>query len=843
MQVFRREWVNTFVETEFGGSWEWEIVDTQVFTSTLSTDANAESVVTFVPEEGGSYRVVVSGRDRHEREVRSSTWVWVSGPEYVSWRRENNDRITLVSDKATYVPGETAEILIPSPFAGEHWAWITVERGVVLHQEVVRMVSNSTVYRLPITAGHAPNVFVSAVIFKGPDATEPVATHKVGYVLLTVEPVEQELDITVTPSVERAGPGDTVSFKIEARLANGEPASFASFSADLVDKAVLSLRPREPNAILSAFYGQRGLGVSTASGLVISVNRLLQEDLERLEDEANGLGEGMGGGGGDVEMAAEEPMATGAPQMEAEEGLARAPEAAPAPLPPGVQLREQFSDTAFWDATIVTDRTGRATVKIELPDNLTTWVFRSVGVTADTEVGDETIDLLVTKPLLVRPVTPRFFVVEDRVQLAALVSNNTGETQDVEVTLHGEGFLLEDPAAQEVTIADGGETKVTWWITVEDVETADVVMSAVAGSYSDAARPRLTTGPEGTLLVRRYSAAEVVGTGGQLVGEDSRTEIIALPPKYDDREGTLTIRLDPSLAAGMTDGLSYLEHFPYECTEQIISRFLPNVLTYRALQDLDLSDPELEAKLPGLVEEALEKLYQRQNGDGGWGWWSQSESNPYVSAYVVFGLVQARETGFAVTEKSIARGLDYLEAQLVSARELDSHREANRQAFIVYVMADAGRGRRASKYVEALYRNRNKLSHYGRAYVAMTLRMVFGDDNRTDTLLSDLQNAAILSATGAHWEEAEYDRWAMNTDTRSTAVILAAFVALDPDSGLLPQVVRWLMVARQDGIWETTQETSWALIALTDWMVATGELRGQYEYGVQLNQTTLAEGS
>jgi uncharacterized protein YfaS (alpha-2-macroglobulin family) len=51
------------------------------------------------------------------------------------------------------------------------------------------------------------------------------------------------------------------------------------------------------------------------------------------------------------------------------------------------------------------------------------------------------------------------------------------------------------------------------------------------------------------------------------------------------------------------------------------------------------------------------------------------------------------------------------------------------------------------------------------------------------------------------------------------------------------------MVARRDGIWETTQETAWALIALTDWMATTGELQGQYEYGVELNGDLLTEGS
>src|SRR3990170_23973 len=82
----------------------------------------------------------------------------------------------------------------------------------------------------------------------------------------------------------------------------------------------------------------------------------------------------------------------------------------------------------------------------------------------------------------------------------------------------------------------------------------------------------------------------------------------------------------------------------------------------------------------------------------------------------------------------------------------------------------------------------------------------------------------------------------MNTDTRSTAVILDALVSLDPGSTLVHQAVRWLMVARRDGIWETTQETAWALIALTDWMVVTGELEGEYSYGVSLNGNVLADG-
>jgi uncharacterized protein YfaS (alpha-2-macroglobulin family) len=842
-EVYRREWINTFVENERGGGqWEWEAEDTLVYTATLTTGSNAEGAVTFTPEEGGSYRVVVGvsslsspprGGTKGGTGVRSSTWVWVSGNEYISWRRQNDDRITLISDKTIYVPGETAEILIPSPFAGEHWAWVTVERGGVLQQEVVRLENNSTVYELPITPDHAPNIYVSAVIVKGPDDVERVATHKVGYVMLTVEPVAQELSITLTPSVEQAEPGDTVSFEVHAADAGGNPVQ-AAFSLDLVDKAVLSLMERTPNAILSAFYGRRGLGVSTYSGMTISVNRLIQE---QVEEEAMDMALGKGGGGDGGEGApAPTPAALEAPGV-AEERQAGSE------LPPGVELREEFEDTAFWDATIVTAEDGRATVEIALPDNLTTWVFRGVGVTADTKVGEQTTELLVTKPLLVRPVTPRFFVVDDRVQLAALVSNNTGKTQTVDVTLHAEGLTLEGPAAQTVSIPNGGEAKVTWWVTAEDVEAVDVAMSAVAGEYSDAARPRLTTGPEGTLAVYRYAAPEIVGTGGQLVGEEVRTEAVALPPKYDDRQGELSIQLDPSLAAGMQDGLTYLEHYPYECTEQVVSRFLPNVLTYRALKELGIRDQELEEKLPGLVEEGLAKLALRQNPDGGWGWWREGESNPYLSAYVVFALAKADEVGFDVPAGTIDRGVSYLEGMLVGARKLTSYREANRQAFVLYVLAEADETRLASEYTGDLYSNRNKLSHYGRAYLALTLGLIDAGDDRIDTLLSDLNNDAITSATGRHWEEANYDYWAMNTDTRSTAIILDALARLDPDNGLNPQVVRWLMVARRDGIWETTQETAWALIALTDWMAVTGELQGAYDYNVWLNDEVLASGS
>jgi len=84
----------------------------------------------------------------------------------------------------------------------------------------------------------------------------------------------------------------------------------------------------------------------------------------------------------------------------------------------------------------------------------------------------------------------------------------------------------------------------------------------------------------------------------------------------DTTQGDLTVRIDPSLAAGMTDGLKWLEHYPYECAEQTVSRFLPNVLTFRALKKLDLTTPELENNLKEQVSVGLQRLYGQQHADG-----------------------------------------------------------------------------------------------------------------------------------------------------------------------------------------------------------------------------------
>ena len=81
-----------------------------------------------------------------------------------------------------------------------------------------------------------------------------------------------------------------------------------------------------------------------------------------------------------------------------------------------------------------------------------------------------------------------------------------------------------------------------------------------------------------------------------------------------------------------------------------------------------------------------------------------------------------------------------------------------------------------------------------------------------------------------------------STDTRTTALMLKLLVRHQPDSHLIPNVVRYLMTARAADAWETTQETAWAILALTDWMIVRGELKPNYAFTVTVNdQPVLSE--
>jgi uncharacterized protein YfaS (alpha-2-macroglobulin family) len=459
-------------------------------------------------------------------------------------------------------------------------------------------------------------------------------------------------------------------------------------------------------------------------------------------------------------------------------------------------------------------------------------------VTQDTLVGDATVDIIATKDLFLRSVAPRFFVVGDAADLGAIVQNTTKAEQKVEVTLAAEGVSIDGAPGQVITVAAQSAVRVNWPVRVKPGE--QVILRFTA----NAAQTQLSDAVEIKVPVYRYTTPEIVGTSGEVSADVARVEVIRLPDAAQRDQGDLSVLLEPSLAAGTVEGLSYLEHYPYECTEQLLSRFLPNVMTYRALKELGIARPDLAEKLPQQVGIGLQRLYNRQNLDGGWGWWGGAkESSPFITSYVVFGLAAAEKGGFSVDQDVRARGVRYLQDQLKAPADLRAY-DLNQQAFIVYVLAEAGE-KEASR-ASALFDVRERMSLYGQGFLALALGVMDrkGQRSRIDAIINNLTSRAIQSATGAHWEEAGTpDYWTMNTDVRTTAVLLDLQARFGSQEGLAPNVVRWLMNVRKAGRWETTQETAWSLIALTDWMAASGELKADYSWQVTLNGDKLGNGT
>ncbi len=292
----------------------------------------------------------------------------------------------------------------------------------------------------------------------------------------------------------------------------------------------------------------------------------------------------------------------------------------------------------------------------------------------------------------------------------------------------------------------------------------------------------------------------------------------------------------------MQSALEVLEAFPYECTEQVVSRFLPNLAAYRAAQALNTEIPGLEDRLTRTLTAGLQTLRARQQYDGGWGWWSNGPTDPYLTSYVLYALLEARHSGWTVNDYVIESAVGYLQGQVGVINSLADAPIRNRQAFVLWVLARAGAPDvdRLQELVEA----RSGMSLWARASLALAIDASQPDDPAVATLLSDLKGSAVRSATGVHWEDGTPDLWNMGASVRTTAQVLQAMLELQPDDPLNSDAVRWLLAARQrDGAWASTHDTAWALLALSEWAGVSRSLEGTFGYGATLNAQALLAGS
>lgn len=811
---YQRDWESERV-TDYGTRFtRWTPVDTEVGRESVTTDANGKATITFVPQSGGTYLAVATVTDTTGREQMSSLSFWAVDPAFAGWRTDPNERsMELTADKNTYAIGETAEILVQSPFAQPVQAWLTIERGNLIEQRVVT-IEGSTVLEVPITADYAPNVFVSVVAIKPINQNDedfPYADIRIGYVELIVPPDQFDLNVAITPGQEEYAPGDTATFDVVVTDQAGNPVE-AEVSLALVDLAVLLLKDDNAPHILEAFYARQPLRSNTGSGLFVNGEGLaIEEPLP---------GGGFGGGGGADAAAASF-------RLEGDE-----------------DVRRDFRDTAYWEAKVFTDGNGRVSVEVPLPDNVTTWRMHSKAATTETEVGQASADILARLPLIIRPVTPRFFTAGDTLALGANVNNNTDTAIEATVSLEALGLTIDGDAEQTVTVPANGRTLVRWNVTVEDMAMADIIFRAEGGGYSDASKPTMGVGPDALLPIYRYDGRDFVATAGELDEAGRLVEALLLPEGVDTRQGNVTVKMQPSLAAAIIESFNVLnDTFPYdlECAGWVSDRLLHNLSIAGAITELELDMAGLEEGLAAQNSADVPSLAALQRSDGGWSWCISDNSDPWISAQSLFALQQAADLGYEVEQAVLDDGAGYLAKQLESVNRIGDASEANRQAFFLYVLAQTGQNvvEEADAMVDE---HRALMDPYAKALLALAYDAGGAAGPNQEALLTDLNDSVIMSATGAHWEDAEQDFLNLNSDIRGTAMVIEALSRLQPDSPQLPPAVRWLMVARTAETWPTLHQTAWSVTGLTAWMAASGELEADYGYELLVNLQSQASG-
>jgi uncharacterized protein YfaS (alpha-2-macroglobulin family) len=550
---------------------------------------------------------------------------------------------------------------------------------------------------------------------------------------------------------------------------------------------------------------------------------------------------------------------------------------------PGGTPRTQFADTAFWTPAAVTDAAGNASVEVTWPDNLTQWQATAVGATEAAQVGSGDTTVRTRKDLLVRLQAPRFFVERDRLVLTANVHNYQEQAVKalVRLDLAGDTAELVSAGAGETTVdvPAGGEKRVDWDVRVLREGSLKVRMSARSPKASDAT--------EQSFPVLVHGVERMVAQGGVLRKEREAKLPIELPAARKPGSSELVVQLNPSLGAVMLDALPYLADYPYGCIEQTTSRFIPAVVVSKTLKDLgyDLNDlaerarqlaqqereaiagplrpsaqvspysypagrpgrltpkvPEVSgrwhnpvfepAQLASMVREGLGRIMQFQHSDGGWGWWPGDSSDPYMTSYVLYGLLTARDAGHTVDAGMLSRGLEFLRGRF--AEDANLHRQAYEAR--VLAMEPAYRAQIRAQVAGRVYERRERLSTYSKALLATALFLV-GEKEKAGVLLRNLEGTAKIdrengtatwSGDRSHWWE-----WYEN-QVETVSAVLQAHVLIQPEAELSPMLVKWLVNNRRGTTWNSTRETAMAVYAMTDYVRQSKELAPEYSLTVDL---------
>ena len=755
----------------------------------VTTGPDGTAIAHVPVNAAGSVNILATSNTPEKRQLQDNAWLWVSGTgQDQDWYGSSSQQARILADKKSYAPGEIAHLTLISPVEGFH-ALVTATGYSLEFHKTLSTTTRTLTIDLPITQDSQPNLTVDAIFLKDDQLYQATKSIK-------VPPAEQQLQITVTPAATTFQPGQAALYDVTAHDSKGQPVS-AELSFGVVDEAIYALYPDTSGDIVKALYPDRYSYAEVESSLTYYFT----------------------GEAGLRSPLIAERHSRYRPQL--------------AQVKPGndavqPRVRKAFPDTAYWQPAIHTDGAGRARVSLNFPDSLTTWRATVRAITADSKAGSSVNRVIVRKNIIVRMGQPRFMRKGDTITVPVIVHNYLQQPKEIQLSLEASGVEILSGAPQQITVPSRGESVINYRLRASTIGIAKLTAKALSTQESDALEISLPVKPAGV--------PQTLAASGLLTGTADHTTSVTFPLGTDPAAHTLQVQVSPSIVGALFSALDYLTAFPYGCTEQTMSSFLPSIIVAQAMQQLNLPSKINLATLNAKIDAGLTRLEDYHHADGGWGWWKEDDSQIFMTAYVVSGLAQAKKAGYSRAESVSNSGVDFLKKQLQQhPRMLPELR-----AYVVYTLAESGNT--DTKQLDTLYSRRNDLSPQSLAYTG--LAMLDANDRHAADLAALLERKARLEGDLASWPAARNELLDIDYDgsAETTAFVLKFLALATPQSPLLPKAAQWLVANRSEGYWwSSTQQTAFVIYGLTGYLSVSHELSAENDVEVFVNGNSAAK--
>jgi uncharacterized protein YfaS (alpha-2-macroglobulin family) len=399
---------------------------------------------------------------------------------------------------------------------------------------------------------------------------------------------------------------------------------------------------------------------------------------------------------------------------------------------------------------------------------------------------------------------PRTLSPGDEAEIPVAVNSYTGGKRTVRVSLAVEGLALEAGGAQTLSFEKPGEQMIRYRVKAPSLPgKARLTLRAESTG--------LRSSVQVTDLEVRSTVIPVTKAASRLVSAGERwMDMIRLPGKPGTNTGVMEFSRLPPL--NLEERLGYLIAYPHGCIEQTTSSVFPQLYLDKLLS----LDPGRVAQIRSNVTAGIERLGSFQIGGGGFSYWpGDGTPNDWGTSYAGHFLLEARRAGYVVPAALIRQWTGFQKEQ--AGRWSARTGSAMEQAYRLYTLALAG---------EADLGSMNRLREQRNLDTAAAWRLAaaYWYGGQRDTARSMVRE---LETSVPEYRELS---GTFGSALRDRAMILETLVLLGDTEKTRP-LFEELSGDLSSDAWLSTQETAYALIAMTPYMqgsAGTDELTVDY---------------